>query len=91
MDGSGGSTVVTSMRDKTSTDTSMHDKTSMCGVETSDSQLMGYENTQFLDSQATTYGYQQGKETSLPLEPDESNLIPVPDLAKVCDSFFQRC
>lgn len=95
MDGSGGSTVVTSTRDKTSTDTStrdktstdtsMHDKTSMCGVETSDSQLMGYEDTQFLDSQAT-YGYQQGKETSLPLQPDESNLIPVPDLAKVCDA-----
>ena len=81
MDSSGGSTVVTSTRDKT--DTSTRDKTSTCGIESTDSQLMGYEDTQFLDSQAT-YGYQQA---SLPLQPDESSLIPVPDLAKVCDIF----
>lgn len=83
MDSSGGSTVVTSTRDKT--DTSTRDKTSTCGIESTDSQLIGYEDTQFLDSQAT-YGYQQA---SLPLQPDESSLIPVPDLAKVSVTFFK--
>lgn len=76
MGGSGGSTVVV-------TDTSTRDKTTTCGVQSSDSQLMGYEDTQFIDSQTTYEKRTQSKENSLPLQPEESSLIPVPDLAKV--------
>lgn len=82
MDGSGGSTVVV-------TDTSTRDKTSVRGME-SDSQSMGYEDSQFLDSQVASASCEKQREPdiSLPLQPDESNLIPVPDLAKVASYIY---
>lgn len=76
MDGNSGSTVV-------ATDTSTRDKTSTRGMESDSQSGMGYE---FPDSQAVSASQTeaaQGMDISLPLQPDESNLIPVPDLAKV--------